>query len=216
MANDHTVDNLPEPTPNAGNPRLNTREAADMPTLHEPTSVQIFNASVGQRFGEYELLTEVARGGMGVVYRARQTTLDRVVALKMILSGRLANADDVARFKTEAEAAARLKHPNIVPVHDIDSVDGQHYFTMDYIEGISLDHKIAQGPLPGKLAARYVRILARAVHHAHRNGILHRDLKPSNVLIDMDDEPHITDFGLAKRMGDHGGSAQTRTGAVLG
>jgi serine/threonine protein kinase len=176
---------------------------------------QTLTVGVGQQFGEYELLAEIARGGMGVVYRARQTTLDRVVALKMILAGRLANPDDVARFHTEAEAAAKLKHPNIVPVHDVGASDGQHYFTMDYIEGRSLDQKVVQGPLPGKAAARYVRILARAVHYAHKQGILHRDLKPSNVLIDMDDEPHITDFGLAKRLG-HENSGQTRTGAILG
>src|ERR1041385_3706385 len=175
----------------------------------------IFAVAMGQRFGDYELLTEIARGGMGVVYRARQTALDRVVALKMILSGRLANADDVARFRTEAEAAAKLQHPNIVSVFDVGDCNGQHYFTMEYIEGISLDQKLAQGPLSCKQAARYVRILARAVGYAHQRGILHRDLKPSNILIDSADEPHITDFGLAKRMGPES-SGQTRTGAVLG
>jgi serine/threonine protein kinase len=127
----------------------------------------------------------------------------------------LANADEVLRFRTEAEAAARLQHPNIVAVHDVGASDGQHYFTMEYIEGTSLDQRLAQGPLPGKVAARYVRILARAVQYAHTQGILHRDLKPSNILIDVDDEPHITDFGLAKRLGP-GSSGQTRTGAVLG
>ena len=102
-------------------------------------------------------------------------------------------------------------------MHDVGAWDGQHYFTMDYIEGISLDQKLAEGPLPGKAAARYVRILARAVNYAHRQGILHRDLKPSNVLIDLEDEPHITDFGLAKRLGnDKAGSGQTRSGAILG
>ena len=122
-----------------------------------------------------------------------------------------------ARFRAEAESAARLKHPNIVAVHDVGETDGQHYFTMDYIEGTSLDQKLAQGPLPGKSAARYVRILARAVQYAHKQGILHRDLKPSNMLIDIDDEPHITDFGLAKRIGhDQAGSGQTRSGAILG
>ena len=169
---------------------------------------------VGQRFGEYEILSQIAQGGMGVVYRARQLKLGRVVALKMILAGRLANAEDVGRFRAEAEAAARLQHPNIVAVHDVDQHEGQHYFTMDFIDGESLDRRIVAGPLAGKSAARYVRILARAVHYAHKNGILHRDLKPTNILIDADDEPHITDFGLAKRLGLDTG--QTRTGTVLG
>ena len=184
-------------------------------TLKGPNANAVFTVSMGQRFGDYELLTEIARGGMGVVYRARQLSLDRVVALKMILAGRLANDEEVARFKTEAGAAARLRHPNIVPVYDCEAYDGQHFFTMEYIEGISLDQKLAHGPLACKTAARYVRLLARAVGYAHKQGILHRDLKPSNILIDFADEPHITDFGLAKRLGP-ASSGQTRTGAVLG
>jgi serine/threonine protein kinase len=184
-------------------------------TMADPQRKPAFVIALGQRFGEYELLTEIARGGMGVVYRARQTTLDRIVALKMILAGRLANQDDVLRFQTEAKAAALLHHPNIVAVHDVGESEGQHYFTMEYIDGISLDQKLDEGPLPCKSAARYVRVLARAVGYAHKQGVLHRDLKPSNILIDAQDEPHITDFGLAKRLGS-GGSGQTRTGAVLG
>src|SRR5207302_10181984 len=170
--------------------RLKTCDAdSNAPTLPASSASPLFTVAVGQRFGEYELLTEIARGGMGVVYRARQTALDRVVALKMILAGRLANADDVARFRTEAEAAAKLQHPNIVAVHDVGACDGQHYFTMEYIEGISLDQRLVHGPLACKSAARYVRILARAVGYAHKQGILHRDLKPSNFLIDAEDEP---------------------------
>jgi serine/threonine protein kinase len=165
-------------------------------------------------FGEYELLEEVARGGMGVVYKARQRDLDRVVALKMILAGRLAGGEDLQRFRTEAEAAGRLQHPHIVTVYEVGEVDGQHYFSMEFIAGQTLAQKLASGPLPGRVAARYVRQVARAVQYAHRHGILHRDLKPSNILIDAEDEPHITDFGLAKRLG--GDSGQTRTGAVLG
>jgi eukaryotic-like serine/threonine-protein kinase len=138
-----------------------------------------------------------------------------VVALKMIIAGRFANTDEVLRFKTEAGAAARLQHPNIVQVFDCEEHDGQHFFTMEYIEGASLDQKVALGPMSSKDAARYVRILARAISFAHKHGILHRDLKPSNVLIDAQDEPHITDFGLAKRLGPNS-SGQTRTGAVLG
>ena len=183
----------------------------DRPTLPAPP-VPV-NAALGP-FGEYELLSEVARGGMGVVYRARQTALDRVVALKMILSGRLAHADDVVRFRTEAEAAAKLQHPNIVAVFEVGEHDGQHFFTMEFIEGESLAQRLAAGPMPGRVAANYVRRIAKAVHYAHKQGILHRDLKPSNILLDAEDEPHITDFGLAKRMGGRGD--QTRTGAVLG
>jgi serine/threonine protein kinase len=167
-----------------------------------------------ERFGDYELLNEIARGGMGVVYKARQVELDRIVALKMILAGRLAADEDLVRFRTEAEAAARLQHPNVVTVYQVDEIDGQHFYSMEFVEGKTLAQRLAAGPLPGRVAGRYVRQVARAVHYAHQHGILHRDLKPSNILIDPQDEPKVTDFGLAKRLG--GDSGQTRTGAVLG
>jgi serine/threonine protein kinase len=193
-----------EPTPSNEPTMLQT---ADWQQAHRP-------APMPTHFGEYELISEIARGGMGVVYKARQTTLDRVVALKMILAGRLAADDDLVRFRTEAEAAAKLQHPNIVAVHDVGQVDGQHYFCMEFIDGQTLAQRLAKGSLPGRAAARYVAQVARAIHYAHRQGVLHRDLKPSNILIDSADEPHVTDFGLAKRLGgEHG---QTRTGAVLG
>ncbi len=197
-----------------------TETAAHSPSAADGSATQIdrhthpgFDAPATQ-FGDYELIAEVARGGMGVVYRARQVTLDRIVALKMILAGRLADAEDVERFRTEAEAAARLQHPNIVAIFEIGEIDGQHFFSMEFIEGVSLAQKLAAGPLPGRVAASYVRRIARAVHHAHKQGIVHRDLKPSNILLDVEDEPHITDFGLAKRLG--GDPGQTRTGAILG
>jgi serine/threonine protein kinase len=186
----------------------------EMTTQVEATRAVNFTAPE-RLFGDYELLVEVARGGMGVVYRARQVTLNRTVALKMILAGKLADADEVQRFRTEAEAAARLSHPNIVAVHEVGEIQGQHFFSMDFIEGTSLAQRLTRGPLPGREAARYVRQVAKAVHYAHRQGILHRDIKPSNILLDAEDEPHITDFGLAKRLGNQD-SGQTRTGAVLG
>jgi serine/threonine-protein kinase len=166
-------------------------------------------------FGDYELLTEIARGGMGVVYQARQKSLNRLVALKMILAGRLAAEEDVQRFRTEAEAAACLRHPNIVAVHEVGEVDGQLFFSMEFIEGRSLAQRLSEGPLPGRTAAGYVCQLARAVHYAHRQGVLHRDLKPSNILLDHENQPYITDFGLAKRL-DARDSGLTRTGAVIG
>ena len=171
-------------------------------------------APTGRTFGDYEVVAELGRGGMGVVYRVRQKSLNRIVALKMLLPGSLPTAADLQRFKTEAEATAGLRHPNIVTVHEVGECDGSHYYSMDFIDGISLAQRLAPGPLAGRIAARYVEAIARAIEHAHQHGILHRDLKPSNILIDKDDEPHVTDFGLAKRM--HGDSKQTRTGAVLG
>jgi eukaryotic-like serine/threonine-protein kinase len=215
MSHEPTINEADRP-PSPSTTSLDHGTAADdAKTLHVPKDAQTLTIHAGQSFGEYELLSEIARGGMGIVYRARQPGLDRVVALKMILAGRLADTDDVTRFRKEAAAAANLHHPNIVAVHDVGEFDGQHYFTMEFIEGISLDQKLARGPLAGRVAARYVRILARAVAYAHKQGILHRDLKPSNILIGSDDEPHITDFGLAKRLGPES-SGQTRTGAILG
>ncbi len=168
----------------------------------------------GKDFGDYALLKEIGRGGMGVVFKARQISLDRIVAVKMILPGPRANADDVARFRLEAEANAQLRHPNIVTVHEVGEIRGQPYYSMDFVEGCSLSQRLAQGPLPSRQAARYVMIVARALHYAHCHGIVHRDVKPSNILLDTGDEPHIMDFGLAKRIGIDSG--HTRTGAVMG
>ncbi|HEY2250057.1 MAG TPA: protein kinase, partial [Planctomycetaceae bacterium] len=176
-----------------------------------------FQAPVGSRvghFGDYELLAEIARGGMGVVYKARHVKLHRVVALKMILSGQLAGADDVRRFQIEAEAAAQLDHPSIVPVHEVGEIDGQHYFAMGFVDGESLAKKVAQGPLLARDAARLVARIADAIEYAHQNGIIHRDLKPANVLLDRAGHPRVTDFGLAKQVRDQ--SELTGTGTVLG
>jgi eukaryotic-like serine/threonine-protein kinase len=168
----------------------------------------------GRCLGDYELLEEVACGGMGIVYRARQRGLNRIVAVKMILSAQLASRTDVERFRREAQAAANLRHRNIVKIHEVDEQDGLHFFSMDFIEGKSLAAMVREGPLPAEQAARYVKKVAEAIHYAHQQGILHRDLKPANVLVDQDDEPVVTDFGLAKRM--KADSQLTGSGGVLG
>lgn len=164
--------------------------------------------------GDYQLQKMIGRGGMGVVYLATQKGLDRQVAVKMIRSGVFAGDDEVRRFRVEARAAARLKHPNIVTVHHFGFLEGHHYFSMDYVPGTDLARKIDDGPLSPQLAARYVRDCARAIHYAHQNGILHRDLKPANVLIDEQDHVRLTDFGLAKHT--DADSSLTGSGAAVG
>jgi eukaryotic-like serine/threonine-protein kinase len=165
-------------------------------------------------FGDYELLEEVARGGMGVVYKARQSDLNRTVALKLILTGQLASAADVDRFKREAEAVANLEHPNIVPIYEVGEHNGQHYFTMRFVDGGSLQTRMAEVRADRRRSARLVATVARAVDHAHRRGVIHRDLKPGNILLDPAGEPMVVDFGLAKKV--EGADAVTRTGAVVG
>ncbi len=164
--------------------------------------------------GDYELLGEIARGGMGIVYKARQTSLNRIVAVKMILTGQFASEADVRRFRTEAEAAANLQHPNIVAIHEIGEHEGQHYFSMDYVEGKNLAQTVAEAPMSAIEAARLVNLMAETIQYAHQRGILHRDLKPQNVLLDQRGQPRITDFGLAKRVAEDRG--ETRSGAVMG
>lgn len=169
--------------------------------------------------GEYAVLEEIARGGMGVVFKARQQTLKRIVALKMILSGRLADDAEVDRFQREAQAASRLKHPNIVPVHEIGEHEGRHYFTMDFVPGRSLAEEIRDESLAPRRAAKLVKTVAEAVHFAHQAGTLHRDLKPANILLTSDDAPHVTDFGLAKildEVDDTSRAELTASGQILG
>lgn len=168
-----------------------------------------------KEFGDYELLEVIARGGMGVVYKAVQRKLNRVVALKMILAGQFADEQEIQRFYSEAESAAKLRHPNIVAIHEVGQVQGQHFFSMDYIEGQSLAGMVRERPLSPEKAATFVKRIADTMQFAHDRGVLHRDLKPSNVLVDRGDDPLITDFGLAKQVSAEG-SQLTVSGAVLG
>lgn len=171
-------------------------------------------AATRQTVGDYELLGEIARGGMGVVYKARHRHLDRLAAIKLIKSGELADDDEVRRFHVEAQAAACLDHPGIVPVYEVGEQDGQHFLALAYIDGQSLWHSVKQSPLPPREAARLIEQVATAIHYAHERGIVHRDLKPQNILINSQGHPKVTDFGLAKKQ--ERDSGLTATGQVLG
>ena len=165
-------------------------------------------------FGDYEIIRELARGGMGIVFLARQISLNRKVALKMILAGQLANETDVKRFYTEAEAAANLDHPGIVPIFEVGQHEGQHYFSMGFVEGQSLSHRLADGPLATREAAELIRRVSEAIEYAHQHGVIHRDLKPANILLDQNGKPRVTDFGLAKKV--QGDSSLTGSGQIMG
>lgn len=167
-----------------------------------------------RRLGDYELLEEIGRGGMGVVFLARQTNLNRRLAVKMILRGPYASAGDRERFLAEAQAAARLDHPGIVPVYQVGDIGDRMYFSMKYIQGPTLAEQLQSGPLTPRKAALWLAKVSRAIEFAHQSGVLHRDLKPSNILIDEVGEPHVTDFGLAKKITDP--HSLTQSGAVMG
>jgi WD40 repeat protein len=171
-------------------------------------------AAVSDRVAGYELLEPIGRGGMGIVFRARDLRLDRGVALKLILTGKLASQIEVKRFLAEAGAAARLEHPNIVPIFEVGESEGRHFFAMQLMEGGTLAERLQQGTFTLEAAARLVAKVAGAIHHAHQRGILHRDVKPANILLDGSGEPRVTDFGLAKRAGSEEGL--TLSGAAVG
>ena len=180
-------------------PRCLLRLARDLSDL-DLADQELESPLVLGHFADYELLAEIGHGGMGVVYQARQKSLDRIVALKMLLGGQFAEPQARARFRSEAEIAAQLQHPNIVAIHEVGEHDHLPFFTMDFVEGRSLAEVARDKPLTPTAAAGYMATIARAIAYAHEHGVLHRDLKPSNILIDGSDQPRITDFGLAKRL----------------
>lgn len=186
--------------------RQETDGAAAAASAQPPISPRVF--------GGYEIIEEIARGGMGVVVRARETRLKRIVALKMVLGGALADESDIRRFYIEAEAAAQLQHPGIVPIYEIGDVDGQHFYAMQLIEGPNLKEKAAGGPLPPKEAARLCFEVSQAVGYSHQKSIIHRDLKPENVLLSREGQPMVTDFGLAKSI--ESSDNLTQSGQILG
>ena len=198
-------------------------EGATLPPGADPTvdlrstaadSLQPASTTRIRYFGDYEIVREIARGGMGIVFEARQMSLNRKVALKMILTGHLATETDVRRFYTEAEAAANLDHPGIVPIFEVGQHEGQHYFSMGFVEGQSLSRRLADGPLAIRQAAALMVTVADTIEYAHQCGVIHRDLKPGNILLDHKGNPRISDFGLAKKT--QGDSGLTGSGQIMG
>ena len=192
----------------------------DSPTLSQPGPGETIglpasgSAAAPAQVGDYDVLEELARGGMGVVFRARQRSANRVVALKMLPAGAPAGPADFRRFRQEAEAAAHLDHPHILPVYEVGDHDGRPFFSMKLAPGGTLAHLLRESPRAGvRGLVTLLSQVTRAVHYAHQRGILHRDLKPANVLIDADGSPLVTDFGLAKRTDTDSGL--TQSGAII-
>ncbi len=178
----------------AGDPGEQTAVFSDEPESDPPVGARI------RYLGDYELLGIVGRGGMGVVYRARQISLNREVALKLIRLEGTPSESELRRFQDEAEAIAALDHPAIVPIYEVGTHEGRPYFSMKLIQGRSLQKEISRLRGDFRAIAKILARAARGVQHAHERGILHRDIKPANILLDQEDEPHVTDFGLAKRI----------------
>ncbi|HMF12095.1 MAG TPA: serine/threonine-protein kinase, partial [Gemmataceae bacterium] len=208
------------PPGESGTDKPRSEPGCSSPATVAESEAQFVVWTGGRFFGDHELLEEIARGGMGVVWKARQVSLNREVALKMILAGRFASAAEVERFRTEAENAANIGHPNIVPIYEVGECQGQHYFTMKFMGGGNLaqatksDEWLIGSSAGQRRAADLVQTVARAVHYAHQHGILHRDLKPANILLDAGGQPHVTDFGLAKRI--ESAESLTQSGALVG
>lgn len=188
---------------------------ANQSSTISPDATSLLDGRLPIEIGDYRLLEVIGRGGMGVVYRAQQISLNRVVAVKMILESRRLGADHRQRFFAEAEATARLEHPCIVPVFEVSEFLGHPFFSMQYVQGETLADRLKQGPLPQRTAAKIMVDVCRAIDYAHRKGVLHRDLKPSNIMLDSEDQVRVTDFGLAK-LADSSDNHLTHSGAVLG
>jgi serine/threonine protein kinase/Flp pilus assembly protein TadD len=199
--------------------RINDPAGADQPPRIDKPAANgsrgaASDAQMPVILGDYELLEEIGRGGQGVVYRARQKSLNRTVALKVVRTGQWTTSAHLKRFRLEAETAASLDNPNIVPIYEVGEHGGSCYFSMKFIEGGALDELFKRDPMPTRPAAKLIAELARAVHYAHQCGILHRDIKPGNILIDAKGEPHLTDFGLVRLI--EGEGTITRTLDTLG
>src|SRR6266481_3184334 len=205
-------------------PDASVAGVADPGSVDKPSTGEATAARVGEKgtraaellgeLGDYELLEEIGRGGQGVVFRARQKSLNRTVALKVISLGQWASKAHLKRFRLEAEAAARLEHPGIVPIHEVGEREGQCYFSMKFVEGGQLDEVVRHAPLSIRQAVELIAKVTRTVHYAHEHSILHRDIKPGNILLDANGEPHLTDFGLARLV--EAESTVTGTLEVLG
>ena len=206
---------VPPGSPGGHCPRCLAQTGFLTEDAEEPDAPVLLEAQPWAVLGDCELLEEIGRGGMGVVYRARQRKLGRLLAVKVLRGGEFAGAEARQRFKAEAENAARLRHPGIVTVHDFGEEQGVCWISMELIAGQNLDDLTRHQPMPAMDAARCVQSIAAAVRHAHEQGVLHRDLKPSNILLNAEGQPHIADFGIARRM-EAGAESITRTGQMLG